>query len=67
MAKVKGSALICPHGRAWEECIRCDPWAACNATEEEFSRWQTAYDEWCVRVAKDFWAAIREAAEGNEE
>lgn len=38
------NALRCPHGRAWEACIRCDPSCPRGLPEEQYAQWQATYD-----------------------
>ena len=34
----------CPHGRAWESCVRCDPSCPSGLPEATYTRWQEIAD-----------------------
>lgn len=56
------NAIRCPHERAWDQCIRCDPWRPQDATEEQLDEWQRLYDQKLsdsVRATMDALRAMR--------
>jgi hypothetical protein len=57
------NALRCPHGRAYEVCVRCDPWCPRDLPEEQYVEMQAQYDKMQNAKLSETLRLFREDAE----